>query len=72
MLFRYNFKLFDTIREFLFCRGPLHAPLLTRTQHASQRDVAYVLPIHGHVDFELAGGTPGRHAGGIETIVIFL
>jgi len=43
------------IWEFLFCRGPLRAPLLNRSQHASQRDVAYVLPIQGHVDFELAG-----------------
>ena len=55
--------------KFLFCRGPLRAPLLNRSLHGSQRDVAYVLPIHGHVDFDLAGGTPGRHVGGIENCV---
>ena len=52
--------------EFLFCRGPLRAPLLNRSRHASKRDAAYVLPIHGRADADLAGGAPGRHVGGVE------
>ena len=48
--------------EFLFCSDPLRAPLLTRGRNGSQRDVAYVLPIHGKNVPELAGGT---HVGGI-------
>ena len=54
----------QAIWEFLFCRGPLRAPLLNRSLHGSQRDVAYVLPIHGQNDSELAGGTPGHNFGG--------
>ena len=53
----------SNIWEFLFCSDPLRAPLLTRGRNGSQRDVAYVLPIHGQNVPELAGG---RHVGGIE------
>ena len=35
---------------------PYTRPHLNRRRHASQRDVAYVLPIHGRAVFDLAGG----------------
>ena len=54
------------IWEFLFCSAPRQDPLLNRSRHASQRDAAYVLPIHGRADADLAGGAPGRHVGGVE------
>ena len=55
--------LLKNIWEFLFCSDPIRAPLLIRGRNGSQRDVAYVLPIHGQNVPELAGG---RHVGGIE------